>query len=306
MSVTLFFAKLNLVSDDLFKLYDNPKMKKEISYALSCAISSNTKWEKENIFLDDAGELHSTIIEYSARIVRIDDSSKYFEGWLYKKSRLYYKVLDEVTGLLVQQHTDNTEGIRFVLDISHGYIGYNTSARFGYKEFLEAFVNLVNVGEESCGYDFRYNIGICTSGINLDDIRQNLCNIGKIQELRIRMQPPNPSDDLLDKLQERCDGVVQELKTANVTEVEMFYSSKGTGGINLSSPYIAERIEDIQGLHSALPVEESTKKGYVTVTATSISGQKYSSGDAKPIKKIVSSLEDVFDACIQMFLHDLH
>lgn len=306
MSITLFFAKLNLISDDLFKLYDNPKLKKDISFALSDAINSNAKWEKENIFIDEAGEPHSSTVEYSIRIIRVDNSYKYFEGWLYKKSRLYYKVLDEKSGSLVQQHTDNTEGIRFVCDISHGYIGYNTSARFGHKEFIDAFVNLINIGEESCGYDFRYNISICTSGINLDNIKKELNSIGRIRELHIRMQPPNPSDDLLDKLQERCDGVVQDLKSANVTEVEMFYSSKGSGGINLDSAYIGERIDDIQGLHSALPVEESTRKGYVTVTATSVSGQKYSSGDEKPLKRIVESIEDIFDTCIHMFRNDLH
>lgn len=34
MSMTLFFAKLNLVSDDIFKLYDNPRLRKEISNGL--------------------------------------------------------------------------------------------------------------------------------------------------------------------------------------------------------------------------------------------------------------------------------
>ena len=300
MSITLYFAKLNLVSDDLFELYDSPKKKNAIKSALYKAINANCIWEKENVFIDETGEPHSTFIEYSTHILRTDSTYTYIEGWLYKKSKLYYKVLDSVTGQLVQKHIDNTEGIRFTVDVSHGFVGYNRSARFGYKDFIEAFVTLVNMGEEANDYNYRYSISTCTSGINLNDIKQELKNIGRIRELRIRMQPPNPSDELLDELQKRCDGVVKGFKDANVTELELFYSNKGVGGINISSPFVDDRINDIQGLYSSLPVE-STKKGYVSIEATSVAGRKYSSGDEKPFRKIVDGLEDIFESCIDAF-----
>ncbi len=41
MSMTLYFAKLNLVSDDIFELYDDPKQRKAIAYALYEAIKAN-------------------------------------------------------------------------------------------------------------------------------------------------------------------------------------------------------------------------------------------------------------------------
>lgn len=301
MSMTLFFAKLNLVSDSIFKLYDNPNLRKEISNGLYSAIHANQCWEKENIYFDDAGEPHSSIIEYSTHILRQDNTFSYIEGWLYKKSRLYYKILDDSTNRLLQQFTENTEGIRFTLDVNHGLVGYNTSMRFGYREFIEAFVALINLGEEACNLEYRYNMSLCTSGIDLEDIKQGLNSIGHIKELRIRMQPPNPSEDILDELQKRCDGVVKEFKEANVTEMELLYSTKGTTGINLQAPFIGEKINDIQGLYSTLSVEESTKKGYVSVDATSTSGRKYSSGDAKPVKKIIASIEDFFESCIDAF-----
>lgn len=301
MSITLYFAKLNLISDDIYKLYDDPKIKKEISYALYSAINTNPRWEKENIFFDDAGEPHSTVIEYSTNILRTDDAYTYVEGWLYKKSKLHYKKLDEVTKELIPHSTENTEGIRFTLDINHGFVGYNTSSRFGYKEFIEAFVMLINVGEQKIKCDYRYNIRLCTSGMALDDIKKELNKIGRIRELRIRMQPPNPSDTLLDELQKRCDGVVKDFKDANVTEVELFYSSKGSGGINLTAPFIEEKIHDIQGLYSGLSVEESTKKGYVSVEATSASGRKYSSGDSKPFRKLIWDIGEFFESCIETF-----
>ena len=137
MSMTLYFAKLNLVSDVIFELYDDPKQRKTITYALYEAIKANKTWKKENFFIDAAGEQRSTVIEYSTHILRVDDTYSHIEGWLYKKSKLYYKTLDNTTNTLVQQSTENTEGNRFTLDLKHGYVGYNTSARFGYKEFVE-------------------------------------------------------------------------------------------------------------------------------------------------------------------------
>lgn len=301
MSMILYFAKLNLISDDIFKLYDDPKQRKAIAFALYEAIKSNKSWEKENIFFDDNGDPHTTVIEYSAHILRTDNDFNYIEGWLYKKSKLYYKTLDKSTNTLIQQSTENTEGNRFTLDLSHGFVGYNTSTRFGYKEFIEAFVNVVNLGEEEQENDFRYNMSLCTSGINLDEIKLELKRIGNIKELRIRMQPPNPSDELLDDLQKRCDGLVKEFKDANVTELELFYSTKGTSGIDLTAPLVKEKIDDIQDLYSGLTVEESTKNGYASVAATSMSGRKYASGDSKPIKRVIEGIEVFFDACIDAF-----
>lgn len=303
MSITLYFAKLNLISGDVFDLYNDPKQKDNISFVLYEAVKSNTHWSKENIFFDDAGEPHSTTIEYSIHILRTDETVANIEGLLYKKSRLYYKTLDNATNTLVQNFTENTEGNRFTIDLNHGFVGYNTSARFGYKEFVEAFENIINLAEENLEYDYRYRMSLCVSGINLEQIKEELHNIGNIKELRIRMQPPNPSDQILDSLQKRCDGIVKDLRDANVTEVDLFYSTKGRAGIDLKASLINERIEDIQGLYSGLSVEESTQKGYVSVEATSTTGRKYASGESKPIKRIIEDVGEFFDACIDAFLH---
>ena len=299
MGITLYFAKLNLVSEDIFKLYDNPEKRIAISNALYKSISLDMPWKKESFYTDENGEQQSSIIEYSAHIVQTEDD--YIEGWIYKKSTLYYKTLDENTKTLVQRSTENTEGNRFTLDFNHGFVGYNTSARFGYKEFIEAFVSLVNQGESHLGYSYRYNIALCTRGIDLNEIKKELGSIGRIKDLTIHMQPPNPSEELLDELQQRCDGVVKGFKDANVTEVEFFYSTKGSSGIDLTSSLINEKIEDLQGLYSGLTVEESTRKGYVSVKATTTTGQKYASGDSKPIKRVIDTVESFFATCKDTF-----
>ena len=93
MSMTLYFAKLNLVSDDIFELYDDPKQRKAIAYALYEAIKANKTWKKENFFIDAAGEQRSTVIEYSTHILRVDDTYSHIEGWLYKKSHLVSSIM---------------------------------------------------------------------------------------------------------------------------------------------------------------------------------------------------------------------
>lgn len=210
---------------------------------------------------------------------------------VFTKKRLFYKTLDETSNELISQSTENTEGIRFTLDVKHGFVGYNRSARFGYKEFLDAFVTLINKGEETAGFDYRYNIGLYSSGISLDDIKTELKKVGRIKELRIRMQPPNPNDDLLNELQAHFDGVIKSFSEANVTGLDILYSMTGSSGINLEAPFVKDRLDDIQGLHSTLSVEESTKNGYASVDATSTTGRKYSSGDSKPFKRIIDGID---------------
>lgn len=298
MSMTIYFAKLNLISDDLFNMYDYPIIRKDITYALYEAVNAKKCWEKENVFLDENGEEHKTTVEYSIHVLGIDKSGFYVEGWLYKKSKLFYNTLNNTSTGLIRQSTTNTEGIRFAIDLNHGFVGYNTTSRFGYKEFIEAFCEVINISEEHCKYNYRYNASLCTSGFDLEDIKKGLKHIGEIKDLRIRMQPPNPSEDLLASLQERTDGLVKDFKEANVTEMELIYSTKGKSGINIDSRFIDEKISDLQGLYSTLPIEESTKKGYVSVNATSMTGQKFASGDAKPIKRIIDGIEEFFESCV--------
>lgn len=295
MSMTVYFAKLNLVSEELFDLYDSKITLNTIGEALLTSVKSKPEWSKEFSYIDDAGESHVSSIDYTLNILTID--GWFVEGWFYKKSKLYFNVLVEETNQLIRQSTKNTEAIRFCLDTEHGYIAYNTTTRFGYREFIDAFAEVINAGEENLGFGYRYNSAICSKGIDLTDINQELKGKGKLRELRIKMQPPNPSEDLLAQLQERCDGVVQEMQVANVTETEMLYTTKGTTGINLDAPFIQEKICDLQSLYSTLPIEESTRKGYVSVNAVSMTGEKYSSGDSKPLKIIVEHMDEFLISC---------
>jgi hypothetical protein len=301
MSITLYFAKLNLVSDDIFQVYDNPTQMNDVYNSLYDAINSRQQLEKENYYTDENGEIRKSVVEYSTHVLSIDKTYTYVEGWLYKKSMLYYKTLDATTNTLKQQSTQNTEAIRFVLDTKKELVGYDTAIRFGYREFLDAFGKLINLGEEATGYNYRFSISLCSSGIDLDDIKLGLKSIGQIRDLKIRIQPPNPNEKLLEDIQKRADGYMKDMKDANVTETEFVFSTRGSSGINLNSSLIDEKINDIQSLYSTLTLDESTRKGYVSVNATSTTGRVYASGESKPFKKVIDFIDEFFESCIDAF-----
>lgn len=302
MSTTLFFAKLNLASEEIYKIYKDPKKRMELKFALAQSLRKECLWEKEIPFVGDDGVPRIKKIEYKMHVLSIDPDMNYAEGWVYKKSALRYNSLIEETNQLLSQSVENTEAIRFLFDLDNELIGYDTKNRFGYKEFLEAFVHLVNQGLEDYEPTLYFTISLCSKGIGLDDIKKGLKSIGHIKELQFRIQPPNPSQELLDELQELGESRLENMDEANVTRMEVIYRSTGDAGLNLASSLIDDELSKLQGIHYALPLEEASKNGYVTVTAVSKSGKKFSSEDARPFKKVIQDMLGEFtDACKDAF-----
>ena len=143
MSTTLYFAKLNLVSDDLFELYKDPRERKTISSALYDAIHAGQHWEKQSTYTDETGQLHTTTIDYFIQVLDVKEQVQtYIEGWLYKESTLHLKKL--VNGHLVSRPEKNIEANRFILDVDHGFVGYNTSNRFGSVSYTHLHQGMIN------------------------------------------------------------------------------------------------------------------------------------------------------------------
>ena len=302
MGTTLYFAKLNLASEEIYKIYKDPQKRIELKLALSESLRQECHWDKESFFIGDDGIPVSQKVEYQLRTLSIDEDMSYAEGWLYKKSILRYNSLLEETKELVPKSVENTEAIRFYFDLEHELIGYNTTNRFGYKEFLEAFVHVINLGLDSFKPEMYFTISLCSKGIGLDDIKEALGEIGKIKELQFRIQPPNPAQELLDHLQELGESRLENMDQANVTRMDVTFQSTGESGLNLDSALIDEELNKLQGIHQALSPEEANKNGYIKVTAVSKTGRKFSSEEAKPFKKVINDLlSDFKDACKDAF-----
>lgn len=304
MSITLYFGKINLISEDIFKIYDDPKKMQDLYASLALGIKSGLVYEKLKTFENDDGGIVQEIIRYETNILSIDQ--EYAEGWLYKNSIIRYKILDKESGKLEPRAVESTEGIRFCLSIKNELVGFDTKQRFGYREFLEAFQEIINLGQKTIESPYRFMLELRTQGMSLEGIKENLHKIGKIKELTIQMQPPNPSAELLDELQKRGEDFIQEMKDANATTIGFTFLSEGTSGLNIDSPLINERITDLQGLCHSLTVNEAIQKGYARVEVQSQTGVKYTTRDERPYKRVIDRIEDFGDfvnGCKEAFLH---
>lgn len=300
MSITLFFGKLNLITEDIFDIYDDPTKMKDLHASIYLGMKSGLHYEKEKPYKRDDGEIGWETIKYDMHILTLDQD--YAEGWIYKNSTIRYKILDKQTSELIPKSVESAEGIRFCLDIKNELIGYDTKQRFGYREFLDVFQELINIAQKEIDSPYRFEVELRTMGMNLQEIKDSLHKIGRIKELTIKMQPPNPSAQLLDDLQQRGEDFVSGMKTANATMVGFTFESQGSSGLNIDSPLINERINDLQGLCSVLSVDEALKKGYAKVDAQSQSGVKYTTRDEKPYKRVVEGVWDFLDGCKEAFL----
>lgn len=302
MSTTLYFAKLNLASEEIYKIYKDSQKRIELKFALSESLRKECQWDKESFFIGADGVPVTQKVEYKLHTLTIDKDLNYAEGWLYKKSILRYNSLVEGTNELVSKSVENTEAIRFYFDLEHELIGYNTTNRFGYKEFLDAFVQVINLGLDGFKPEMFFTISLCSKGIGLEDIKEALSEIGQIKELQFRIQPPNPAQELLNQLQELGEGRLENMDRANVTRMDITFQSTGESGLNLTSSLIEDELNKLQGIHQALPPEEANKNGYIKVTAVSRSGRKFSSEEAKPFKKVINDYFSEFkDACKDAF-----
>lgn len=300
MPITLYFAKVNLESEEIYNIYKDTKKKRELSFALLESLRKESCWEKVFYYPGKDGNMQTTKIEYQLHTLSVD--FPYVEGWIYKKSKLHYNSLNETSNELVSQSVFNTEAIRFLFDIENELIGYDTKNRFGYKEFLEAFINILNIGLSEYDPKMEFSIHLCSKGIGLDDIKSGLSGIGPIKELQIKVQPPNPQNKLLEELQELGESKLEHMREANVTRMETVLRSKGGMGLNLNSKLINDELNKLQGIHANLPVEEASKNGYLEVAAISHTGRKFSSEEAKPFKRVINCLGDLKDACIDAFV----
>ena len=299
MAITLYFAKVNLESEEIYKIYKDSKKKKELSFALLESLQKESCWERMLFFPGEDGNIQATKIEYQLHTLSVH--FPYVEGWVYKKSKLHYNSLNENSNELVSQSVLNTEAIRFLFDLENELVGYDTKNRFGYKEFLDAFVNILNIGLAEHEPKMEFSIHLCSKGIGLDDIKDGLRGIGPIKELQIKVQPPNPQNKLLEELQELGESKLKHMREANVTRMETVLRSKGDTGLNLNSILINDELDKLQGIHANLPLEEANKNGYLAVAAISNTGRKFSSEEAKPFKRVINCLGDLKDACIDAF-----
>ena len=71
MAITLYFAKVNLESDEVYKIYKDSKKKKELSFALLESLQKESCWERVLFFPGEDGNMQATKIEYQLHTLSV-------------------------------------------------------------------------------------------------------------------------------------------------------------------------------------------------------------------------------------------
>lgn len=90
MPITLYFAKVNLESEEIYKIYKDPQKKKELGFALLESLQKEKCWERLLCFPGENGDMQTTKIQYQLHTLSVD--YPYVEGWVYKKKQTSLQV----------------------------------------------------------------------------------------------------------------------------------------------------------------------------------------------------------------------
>ena len=291
--MVIYFSKINLESDHVYEVYhDSTLLRKYLNFLLTdlkdgiVFIKSDSYTENEDVF--------TTSTEYELKVRRKEDS--YIDGVIYKESKIYYKQRNKEDEL-IRKSVPNIEAVRFYLDVYKETVGFHTTNRFGYQEFNYAFGGIINNAMKLSKREFRYSVSLRTEGLKMKEIQSSLRNINQIKELKIKMQPPNPDNEIINAIQNTGETVIDSMESGNITGMSFLFTSKGANGLNLDSEIIHENLEKVEALSEVIGDKKAISKGYISVEAIGKNGKKYTTADQKPLKTVVDKAEEFFEAC---------
>lgn len=288
--LVLWFLKVN-INSHIFEVYENPKKIKEINNMIRKYIKNGIEYKKVEIqkFEIDGVEKETEVeITYKFATIELLDETrnKSIYGSIIKSHKLYGGKVDVETGDKIIKTLENDEKIMFYYDISHEIITFHRTYRFGEKQFLEAFQKLLNMSFIGKEEEVYFEISFLKKGLNLSDIVLELKKLGKIEELKIKVIPPNPTSKFLEELQKDGEKKLKEFEEGKITEKSIIFKSSTESGLKIDSKMLKKELEASTAIHSKLTEEEALDKGYVEITAENKSGKKLSTkgSDMKAIK----------------------
>lgn len=293
--MVIYYSKINLVTDQIFEVYeDKNSLRKILSFVLS-DMKNGVYYERTEDRIGDDGKPVKNKTRYNLRIRETTD--EYVYGLIYKRSKIFYKDINAINGEFVTKTVENVEGISFYFDVFKETVGFYTTKRFGYKEFNEAFINILNTCLDKSKRKIKFDIALRTEGLSMDEVIEQLEKINKIRELKLKFQPPNPDEELLEKIQENGEQFVSKMNDANVTGMSYVFNSNGNEGLNLRSKMIMDNLENIKNLSYVVEDKKAIGRGYIAVEAIGTDGKKYTTADQRPLKSVISKLEEFKKTC---------
>lgn len=304
MSITIYFGKVNLVSSQIGDALFNSISLRNILSELLNALRDNTSYTYTTTKQININETVTEDIEYSLSIKEKTDTD--LQGYLHKKSYLYYKDFDKQTKEIIPKKIENTESSEFYYDVFREMIGYQRTLRFGYKEFLYGFEGILNTACTNANLDYKFTVNQYTEGLDINDLRNELIsNNQQIQTLKIKYQIPNPNFDTLRKIHLNPEETIKNFRSANLATKYVTYQSFTNSALNISSEIIEQELQNIDNMHSSINAKEALKNGYVEVETTNIYGVKKSSTDTKPIVKHINNILELKDAASIVILNNI-
>ncbi len=300
--MVLYFGKLNLVSGQLFEVYNKKMSMHDIMFNVLTTIQDGASFKKEFKFqTDDGEEVYVEEIKYNIAIKEKTDT--YIQGYLYKNSKVIIKNFNRVTKQLDHKRVDNDEGVEFYFDVFAEMVGYYTANRLGHKEFREAFCGILNKTMKK--YEYVFELEPYTEGLSLDEIKSDLRNLGTLQRIEIKYHIPNPGDEILERIQNNGEKL-ENYKKANLAKKSILLSAASKSGINMDSEEVNKELDEIENMHSSMDAKVATKNAYVEVNATNYNGVTMSTKEKKPIKKEIKNIIDFKEACADVIKRRKH
>ena len=283
--MTVYFAKLNLSSTEIFKVLNKNLTLNSVLQALHYSIKSEVHYQEMNpIPLTDEEKERGVEAKFETidyKIIVSERKTSGIEGVVFKTSKLYYNEL-RFDNSLGASAVNNTEAIRFYLDTFNEYIGFNTKNRFGYQQFANSFEKLINKCLEMDGYTYKFSVCVYTDGLNLYEIKQQLKSINNIQKLEIKMQPPNPDDELLSNYESSNNTRIQELEEAKASLMSILIESTGEESLKIDSKLVTQELNAVEEVYGAVNTRKAVSRGYVRVKAENRNGVAFTSDSNRP------------------------
>lgn len=291
--MVVYFGKINLCSNQIYDVIDKKSTLSCVLNDLEKSFLDNTVYEEEKYVKVDGTDTFETT-KYIMHITAKEDSI--FEGYIYKDAIIHYKVYNEREKKFDWKQVVSNESVNFYFDVQAELVGYLTANRFGYSEFLRVFQGVINQGLENEKSNYRFTVDQYSEGLDIDDIRNELKQLGDIHTLKFKYQPPNGMDEEMERLEEEADTLLNRYKNANLSTKCVTLTSVGPLGINLNSQEVEELLNETC-INKSVDTKDATRYGYALVEATDNYGNKFTTAEKKPVKREISNIIEFSDAC---------
>lgn len=286
MSKTLYFAKINI--SKIYEVYKEEISIREIMDKLFISIKEKVEVEKVIERQKDGDAIIETHKFTFSGINKMDnDPSEGLVGAIIKSHQIYIKQINKETGERKVFPVDNDEIIEFYFSPYDEIITFYTANKFGYLQICKAFELLINKCSQQMYGKLKDNfkVSMLTNGFSIQEIKNDLANLGPIQELSIRIIPPNPLNRTMKYLKENAENKLKNYEKSRITEEVSIFKSEYVGGLDTLADEIDHKLDSAIGIHTKIADEEMTGNGYVKVVAIVSDGQEYNT-DSKQVIKV--------------------